>query len=262
MAVIQFNMFSQTLNRSVSLAAVIPIEIPAQFLPDKFKTVYLLHGYCGNHLDWLMTAPITDFAAQHNVVFIMPAGENSFFLNDEIRGAMYEDFICKEVPAKCRKMFNLSDKAEDTSIGGLSMGGYGAMHSGLAHPETFGNVIALSSALITDQVAGMHEGQGNGVAPFSYYKHTFGDPATVLGSHSDPKALAKNLIESGVKLPNIYMACGSEDFLVENNRNLHNYLNELGFPHEYAEGPGVHDWVFWRAYLKNALVWLDGINNK
>ena len=45
-----------------------------------------------------------------------------------------------------RRTFPLSSKREDTFIGGLSMGGFGAIVNGLKHPETFGAVCALSSA--------------------------------------------------------------------------------------------------------------------
>jgi S-formylglutathione hydrolase FrmB len=189
----------------------------------------------------------------------MPSGENSFYLNDEIRAALYEDFICIELPAFCRRFFPLSDKKEDTTVAGLSMGGFGALHSGLAHPETFGNIIALSSALITDEVSRMKEGQGNAIAPYSYYHHTFGPPEQILGSHQDPKALARELAEKKGTIPNIYMACGTEDFLIRENRDFHRYLQNLGILHEYEEGPGIHDWIFWYAYLAKALVWLDGL---
>ncbi|GHU99104.1 alpha-xylosidase [Spirochaetia bacterium] len=265
MAIFQIDFFAKTLRRKVEMAAVIPMDVPpgmAPGFPNVFKTVFLLHGFSGNHKDWLCSAPLEELALQHGLAFIMPDGENSFYLNDPIRGALYEDFICDELPAFCRRLFPLSEKVEDTVIGGLSMGGFGAIHSGLAHPEIFGNIIALSSALITDEVSKMKNGVGNEMMPYSYYEHTFGAPNTLPGSHNDPKALAKKLAEKQEKIPNLYMACGTEDFLIKENRNFHDYLQNLNIKHEYVENPGIHDWAFWRPHLSSALTWLGGLKEE
>nr|AGS57568.1 esterase 7 [uncultured bacterium] len=259
MAIFQVDFFAKTLKRKVQMAAVIPLDVPPELAPntpDVFKPVFLLHGYSGNHNDWLCSAPLQELALQHGLAFIMPNGENHFYLNDPIREAMYEDFICSELPAFCQKNFPISSKPADTAIGGLSMGGFGAIHSGLAHPETFGNIIALSSALITDGISKMKEGQGNEIASYAYYHHVFGPLENLPGSHNDPKALAGKLAEKPETIPNIYMACGTEDFLIQENRDFHEYLQTLKIKHEYVEGPGTHDWVFWSTYLAKALIWL------
>jgi S-formylglutathione hydrolase FrmB len=259
MAVFQINFFPQTLRRKMSLTAVIPADTPAEpglSLPEVFKTVFLLHGLSGNHTDWLFNAPLPELAARFGLALIMPEGETSFYLNDEARGALFEDFICDELPAFCRRVFPLSSRREDTAIAGLSMGGFGAIHSAFAHPEVFGSVIALSSALITDAVSRLQEGQGNEVAPYSYYRHVFGPLEKLPGSHSDPKALARELAGKPELWPRLYMACGTEDILIEENRDFHRYLGELGFPHGYVEDQGAHDWGFWRPYLAAGLEWL------
>ena len=55
------------------------------------------------------------------------------------------------------------------------MGGFGALHTGLAYPDTFGKVAALSSAFIHHEVAKMEPGGGNSVANYEYYRQCFGD---------------------------------------------------------------------------------------
>lgn len=240
------------------VSVTIPLDAPPELggnMPEKFPCLYLLHGYGGCQTDWLFGAPIRELSLKYKLAMVMPAIENSFYLNDDKRCAMYEDYITKELPEFICKVFPVSDKVKDTAIAGLSMGGFGALHSGLAAPETFGNIIALSSALITDEVANMKDGQGNQIAPYSYYVHTFGEPPSLLGSHNDPKALAKQLSEKN-RLPGIYMACGTEDFLIDKNRNFHEYLESLGVEHVYVEGSGVHDWKFWSEYIQKALEWL------
>lgn len=257
MAILHIDLYSNALRRKTNISVVIPtgMENP----PALLKSAYLLHGYSGHHTDWLYNLPLEALAAQYGMAFIMPSGENHFYLNDTIRGAMYEDFICQELPAVCRSMFHISPESKDTTVAGLSMGGFGAVHSGLAAPNVFGNIISLSAALITDTVAEMKEGQkDNGIAPFSYYKHVFGDPSVVIGSHADPKSLAKK-IAGKADAPKIYIACGTEDTLIKANRDLHNVLNEIGYEHEYVEAPGIHNGEFWNPHLVKGLEWLKSI---
>ncbi len=263
MATFQIEMFSTTLKRLVPLTVILPVEKPdIPGIPKQeekpFKTVYLLHGYSGSNNDWLYGSRIATLAMMHNVAVVMPSGGNSFYLDDEIRSEYMEKYITEELVAFTRKVFPLSAKKEDTTIGGLSMGGYGALHSALKRPDVFGWVYALSSAFITDQVAQMKEGDPNPIAPFSYYVHWFGQPAKVLGSDKDPKALAKLLKDSGSELPKIFMACGTEDFLLEPNRSMDQYFTQIGVAHEYRESKGVHNWAFWDEYIEKAMEWQYG----
>ena len=77
----------------------------------------------------------------------MPTGENKFYCDSEISGDRYGKFIAEDLVEFTRDTLPLSRKREDTFIGGLSMGGFGSIVNGLRHPETFGCITALSSAL-------------------------------------------------------------------------------------------------------------------
>ena len=266
MAVFDITLFSNTLHRQVPVTAIVPvetIEIPGFPRIDKskpFRTVYLLHGFSGGHQDWIRGSRIEQLSMMHNIAFFCPSGENSFYLDDKVRDALYEQYVCKELIDFSRRVFPISKERKDTSVGGLSMGGYGALHSGLAHSEVFGNIIALSSALITDGLEEVVKQPDNPIAPVSYYIHTFGKPETVKGGDADPKALAKRLVDAKTALPNIYMACGSEDILIAPNRDFDAYLTKIGYPHAYLESPGIHDWTFWDCYIEKALDWLDSLS--
>ena len=131
---------------------------------------------------------------------------------------------------------------------GLSMGGFGAIHTALAYPETFGTCAALSSALIHHEVANMKEGSGNSVANYDYYRLCFGEPSKLLESDNNPETLVRKIKASGGKMPKIFMACGTEDFLLEPNRRFHEFLESEGIEHVYEESEGIHDMVFWSKY--------------
>ena len=44
------------------------------------------------------------------------------------------------------------------------------------------------------------------------------------------------------------MSCGTEDFLLENNREMHQFLDRIGVEHVYLESAGNHDMKFWNEY--------------
>jgi len=52
------------------------------------------------------------------------------------------------------------------------------------------------------------------------------------------------------------MACGSEDFLIEPNRALVQFLKQEEAPLTYEEKPGVHDWNFWRPHMERGIKWI------
>lgn len=268
MAVFDITMFSNTLRRQVPLTAILPIEeleIPGFPKIDKskpFRSLYLLHGFSGAHTDWIRGSRIEQLAMMHNIAVFCPSGENSFYLDDKARDALYEQYVCKELIDFTRRVFPLSRERTDTSIGGLSMGGYGAIHSGLKHCNVFGNIIALSSALITDGIVDIVNQPDNPIASAAYYIHVFGKPEEVIGSDADPKALAAKLAVNKELQPNIYMACGTEDILISENRDLDAYLTKIGIAHTYLESPGIHNWDFWDEYIGKALVWLDELSRE
>ena len=274
MATFTFTMYSHAMHRHTDVTAIIPAEKPAfpgvPFDPDKpFKSIYLLHGYSGSHADWLRGSKIQQLAQQFRIAVFCPDGENSFYVDEPSRDANYATYICEELVEFTRRIFPLSKAREDTAIGGFSMGGYGALRNGFKYNEVFGSIIALSSALITDGIskmpdelppapAGGQGGGGMGMSP-SYFVHCFGKPSKILGSDVDPKALASRLMEDPNAIrPRLYMACGSEDFLIENNRSLHEHLEKIGYPHYYTEGHGTHAWEYWDPHIEEGLKWMEG----
>nr|AGJ83834.1 FAE1 [uncultured bacterium] len=273
MSVFKVRYYSPALRRQVCFNAVLPLDeiiIPENMRPDipkyekkrDFKTVYLLHGYGGNDDDWLHGSNIDFLSLKYNLAFVMPSVENSFYLDDPARQAFYSRFLCEEIIDFTRKAFSLSHKREDTAICGLSMGGYGALRNGLLRPDVFGAIVAFSSALITDEISELPPGVGNEVASYEYYRHIFGPLDALKGSDKDPKALAKRLKESGAELPRIYMACGTEDFLLDRNRDMHRCLQALNIPHDYHESPGTHVWSFWDEYIDKSMSWFVNTGSK
>jgi enterochelin esterase-like enzyme len=54
-------------------------------------------------------------------------------------------------------------------------------------------------------------------------------------------------------LPFIYLDCGTEDFLFQNNREFLALLVEKKIPHEYRQLPGAHNWEYWNKQVQEFL---------
>ena len=84
---------------------------------------------------------------------------------------------------------------------------------------------------------------------------TFGEPSKVLDSKNNPETLVKNLKAEGKAIPRLFMACGTEDFLLNQNREFHQFLVDQKVPVKYVEDTGAHDWPFWNKMIEPAIRW-------
>ena len=259
MAYFNIKYYSNALHRTTSFEMILPNDVRADLPPVEneyqkrpTKTLFLLHGYTGSAGSWLPD----HLAGMYNFAIVMPNGENGFWVDGISSGHAYATMIAEEIPDYLNKTFGLCRGAEDTYISGLSMGGYGTIRTALAYPERFGKAGAMSSALIVKGCAGMKPGDSNPVANYEYYRECFGDLDKVLESDKNPEVLVAKLLAEGKKLPELYLCCGTEDFLSEPNRDFHRFLESRGVAHEYVEDKGIHDMVFWSKYGVKIVEWM------
>jgi putative tributyrin esterase len=260
MAIIQMNFMSGSIMQQTTVQAILPVNsaLPPEKLQElkPLKTLYLLHGIFGDCNDWLMKTGIEHYAEKHHIAVIMPSGNNFFYVDNEVRNEYYGRYIGEELVAFTRKLFPLSSKREDTYIGGLSMGGYGAIRNGLKYSDNFSAIIGLSSALIHHTAPLADNEDTRFYKKRDYYESVFGDLDKLEASDRNPDKLILDIKKAGKEIPRIYMACGTEDELLEPGRIFSRFTREQGADITYEEGPGVHDWNFWDTYIQKALQWL------
>ena len=260
MSIIKVEMFSCSLARPVMFEMFKPVYFRAdpQIAPNSHydrpcKTVFILHGYTGWGKGW---DHMYELGIKYNLALVFPSVENSFYLDKDATGFKYGTFVGVELIEYIRSTFNLCIKKEDTFIAGLSMGGFGALHVGLSYPETFSKIAALSSALIIHGISGMKPGEDNPIANYAYYHNVFGDLEHLVESDKNPETLITKLKKQGKEIPQIYMACGTEDYLIENNRQFHKFLVDNNVDVNYVESPGGHDMVFWNEHFEKGFKWM------
>lgn len=252
--------------RNVPIQVILPVDqqaLPGMPVREEkpYKTLYLLHGIYGSYMSWLSESRIKRWAEEKNLAVVMPSGDNAFYVDQPSFGNFYGEFIGKELVEMTRKMFPLSHKREDTFIAGFSMGGFGALRNGLKYHENFGCIAALSSALILEQTLNMTYNETSLTQNRAYFESCFGDLNEAIKGDKNPRVLVKTIKEKmgqdwNKHFPKIYMACGTEDFLIKNNRDFRDFLTENDIDVTYEEGPGEHDWEFWDTYIKKVLDWL------
>lgn len=262
MAFIQMNLLSKSLMRTVPVNVILPVDkmvfpgMPARE-EKPYKTLYLLHGIFGSYIDWVCGTRIQHFAEENDLAVVMPSGDNAFYVDQPAANNFYGKFIGEELVELTRKMFPLSRKREDTFIGGLSMGGYGAMRNGLKYGDTFGYIVSLSGAMHIEEMASR---TGDDCEIFmesrSYAEACFGDLTRLLDSDKNPKYIVKQRKAAGKPLPKIYMACGDKDSLLKPNQDMAAFLKKQGADVTFEVGPGGHEWDFWDTYIKKAIDWL------
>ncbi len=262
MAITTTRYLSPALGRYVTFTAVIPFEDYDLFMNKNehpftdvhpLPALYLLHGITGDDRDWIYGTQITEFAREHRLAVIMPDGQNNFYV-DNNPCECWGRFIGEELVAMTRAFFPLSDRREDTYIGGLSMGGYGALRNGLRYSHTFSKIIALSSALIMEDAINSTEEAEVNFSKRSYYNRIFGgDVSKLPGSDMD----IETLFLKNQQPTDIFMAVGKDDFLLGKNRKFKKFLEDHGASLTYYEDEGGHEWNFWNRNIEKALQWLS-----
>lgn len=244
MASITLSFHSEALERTVPLRALVPLE-DAPRVP--MPALYLLHGLYGSEQDWFQYTRVMLWARAKGLAVFCPAGENGFYVNQADTGEAYMRYVGEELPAFTRRLFPLSSRREDTFIAGLSMGGYGALNAGLTYPETFGKVAALSAALRPWKR--MDKPQGGGVQRPAYARALFGQDTEPW----DTLTLAR---QCGARAPELWLSCGAQDDLLEENIALVDGLRQAGIPAYFDQPPGAHNWDFWDREIQRVIDWL------
>ncbi len=252
MALIRCDFFAETLGLSTSMTVILPQRTESQIgltgadVPGDPPVLYLLHGLSDDDTIWLRRTAIERYVAPLGLAVVMPQVGRSFYADEE-HGNRYWTFLREELPQLCHGFFRLSARREDTFVAGLSMGGYGAVKWALREPDRFAAVASLSGAL---DLAFRAEHPTRPIDPRVWHT-AFGD-RPVRGTDDD----LLTLLDSAAAAPPLYVACGTEDFLYEDNVRFVERARSVGLPLTVDFSPGEHDWAYWDAKIADVLAWL------
>jgi S-formylglutathione hydrolase FrmB len=264
MAYFETHFFSDVLGLSVTASVLLPQKTARQIgmegataeakVGTRYPVLYLLHGLSDDHTIWMRRTSIERYAAAKNLAVVMPAGARSFY-QDMASGPRYWQFVSEELPALMQSFFPISAAREQNFAAGLSMGGYGALRLGLGRPRQFAAAASLSGALDVTRICREAGKQGSRLSR-AELEGIFGRELKAQGTDADLWALAQKLATGDVSKPKLFLACGTEDGLLGENRAFRQHLESIHYEHTYSESPGDHEWGYWDAQIQRVLDWL------
>jgi S-formylglutathione hydrolase FrmB len=223
---------SPALGKQMAAWAILPD------VPGPWPVLYLLHGRGDDHTIWCRRTSIERYAEKWpSLMIVMPDSGRSFSC-DAVNGPAYQSAFVNDLVPFIDRTFRTRADRSGRAIGGLSMGGYGAVKLALQFPELF--VSAHS-----------HSGGLN-------WAHSWDDTpeetARILGTQlsGGPNDLYR-LAAACKNPPALRIDCGVEDFILDHSREFHAQLDKIGVVHEYAEFPLGHGWDYWDLHIPEAL---------
>ena len=232
-----------TINfRSKALGMPVMLDVLMPQGRGGYKTLYLLHGAGGDHTSWVLNTRIADYVNNRNIAVVMPSGKNRFYVNNEY-GKNFYTYITEELVNQCEQWFDISRKAEDRYIAGMSMGVY----AGLKKPSMYNTVFSYSGLL--NILERYDKPQGIDMFP------VFGTRQQLIDNNYD----LYTLINQAENVQTKYViACGTQDPRIHMSRQLSEALTNGGIPNVYRESPGAHDFAYWDYCIEQTVKYICG----
>jgi S-formylglutathione hydrolase FrmB len=249
---------SAILGRAVSYCVALPADYASS--NKRYAVLYYLHGLFENERSWSERGGkeiLDGLLAKGQIgpfLMVMPDAGKTFYVNSFDGKVRYEDFFVQElVPYIDQHYRTVTDRAE-RGILGISMGGYGALHLAMRHPDIFGSVSAQSAALLP-KFPDPPPTTGHWRFYAGLLEGAFGSP--INGPYFDannPLTLAEHP-ETFQNLK-IYFDCGDQDRygFDAGNKLLDQILTLKHFPHEFSLRSGGHGWDYEAQYMQYPLL--------
>lgn len=248
MAFLNCEVFSKTLNMATALRVILPDEGELAAA----NTVYLLHGLSDNSSGWTRYTAVEQFARERGLAVVMPEVQRSFY-TDMAAGLDYFGYVAVELPEMCERMFGLADTREKRYVMGLSMGGYGALKCALTYPERYAGAGSFSG--VVDIRRPVYSAKTPARA--REREAIFGTE-DLKGTKNDLYRLAQDISDNNMNFPGLYLSCGEQDGLYEDNVKFDAFLTALGAEHRFDHREGAHSWRFWNDSLEDCFGYFFG----
>ncbi|MBO0721764.1 MAG: esterase family protein, partial [Blastocatellia bacterium] len=200
-----------------------------------YPVLYLLHGFSDDASGWtavgrahvILDNLIAEGKAKPMLV-VMPLGYGAPEIltvtgpRDPNLGRRnmdkFREALLQEVIPAVEKNYRVQKERNSRAIAGLSMGGAESLYTGLNNLKTFAWVGSFSAGGLNQNIDESFPGLDS---------------------------------QANAQLHLLWIACGTEDGLIANNRKFSEWLNKKDIKHTAIETPGAHTWMVWRRNLTN-----------
>ena len=249
---------STILRQLVHYCAMVPPGYDdAKHSSERYPVLYYLHGLGDNEQGlfksggWTLIEDLREQKKIGNLLLVAPEGKGSFYVNSVDGRVRYSDFFLREFMPYIEGRYRIRRERSARAIGGISMGGYGALRFAFAHPELFASVTAQSPALITESPKELDAAIRAGMPLGEVLSAVFGRPINpLLWNQNHPLVLARKN-EEKIKRLAIYFNCGQDDQygFEKGAAALDRQLTRARVEHEFHLYSGDHSPVYFLAHL-------------
>jgi enterochelin esterase-like enzyme len=223
------------------------VYLPPNYLTSaerRYPVLYMLHGAGGNYTEWsdsFLPEQVDRLIAADQIqpmIVVMPDdGETTYFANWD-NGPRWGDYLTYDVVSTIDQRYRTAANPADRAIGGLSMGGLGALNLAFQHPDVFGVVGSHSPSVRLEPDPELWFLTGD-----NFWEH-------------NPIWLAEH--ETGLERLKIWIDVGDEDWWLPNIEAVHTALVAQGIPVEWHEFAGPHEAVYWIDHVPDYLRFYSG----
>jgi enterochelin esterase-like enzyme len=244
--VVEHPVYARTLDLSTSYN----IFLPAGYNESgrRYPVLYMLHGVAGDATEWQSIGLLeaADRLIQDGeiepMLIVLPNGGANYWVN-HADGARWGDYLASDVVTSVdREYRTLPDRAA-RAVGGLSMGGEGALRMALLNPDVFGIVAAHSPSLRTA------------------YDQLSPELQQLYGTEAEWRAASGLWLATDTDAAawlTISLDVGEDDPWRPNVELLHARLDERGVSHRFEVLPGEHAAEYWIGNVDHYLGFYSG----
>jgi S-formylglutathione hydrolase FrmB len=248
-----FSVHSPSMGREIKAVVVLPPGYKDH--PEKsYPILYTLHGSGAPYDTFSKMIPLREALKDKPMIVTCFDGDSdSMYIDSPVPlkagrdpkdttpvKSLFTTFFLNEFIPAIDKQYRVNPAQR--MLTGFSMGGFGAFHYMLVKPGEFASISSLSGWFGFDSA--------NSLSPESkkWLEPQFGPYLENKEAYSVFNLFAriKKEVADGVKFPPVLLRCGTEDRLLEGNRDMHAFLDKQGIACEYKESPGKHDWPYWK----------------
>jgi enterochelin esterase-like enzyme len=213
-----------------------------------YPTLYLLHGSPGKDIDWLVGGKAGESADTliasgkiPELILVFPDGNGrpgatSEWGNSFDKRQLIETYVVDDLVKYVDQHYRTIPDPAHRAIGGLSMGGFGAINIAIHNPDVFGSAISLG---------GYYYAEGA----------IWGKNARYMVQNSPADTIQSN--HAAWKL-HIFLGAASKDQPYYNDtKQFMQILDKLHISYGFDLENGYHAWSVWQAQLYKALIWLQ-----
>ncbi|MGB4771682.1 MAG: alpha/beta hydrolase-fold protein [Chitinophagaceae bacterium] len=269
-------------SSSVKLVLKYTAILPGNYSSENrsYPVIYLLHGHTGNYFSWISYAKLpVSLATQYNCIIILPDAGNSWYVNwtgqTDGKPHQWEDMLVKDLIPDVDKKYRTINEKNGRVIGGLSMGGFGALAVGLKNPSLFGFVFSSAGAIdfckyIKEEfskdtldwnspVLWSKDEKTVDVPKFSNWVERT-PPGVVFRKPADANAYDPYLLlekADTLMLPFIHIDCGNKDYHLKAALNFTELLKKKTSRYSLLIMPGNHEVPYWEQAIRHTFLILS-----